>query len=260
MLDPVAVSTATTVVMRGCGYRIAGATYVETAVEGVFLRGADGTPETFEKCLFDPPVAVDLEALRRRYGVTEVGVHLVDHPGKDGTVVTHVFDIVGSKYYADIAGFIAEARAHGVSRRIPSTLDFSRLSEKSRIVLIHARGWIDNAAEYFAARAPHEWSCPKGLAEHSSPEHAPAMCASLYAEDLEGTADAGVRDVIRTVGSTTYRGRVRPEGVTPRYRHAIFASFPVSSIAVVRDADGGKHVRAYDRARKAAVPVHITDH
>lgn len=253
------ITKPTAVVMRGCGYRMVAGIYVETAAEGVYLRGADGTPEAFDKCLYDPPIAVDIDSLRKRYGVTEIGVHLVDHPAKDGSVVTHVFDIVGTKYYPDIYGFICEARAHGVSRRIPSTIDFSRLSARSRIVLLHARAWIDNAEAYFAARSPAEWYCPKGLADHLSAEHPPAMCASIYAEDLSGEADAGTRETARTVGETTYRGRVRPEGVTPKYRHAIFASFPVGAIAVIRDPHGSTHEGPFERARKAALPVHLSD-
>jgi hypothetical protein len=254
-LSPVAASPAASV-KRGCGLRLVAGIYVETKVEGVFLRGARGAPEEFERCLYDPPIVVD----PTRLGITEVGVHLVDYPAKDGGTVTHVLDIVGTKYYPDVAGFVAEARAVGVSRRIPSTIDFSRLSDRSRIVLIHTRAWIDNAAEYFAARAAHEWSCPKSLSNHLDPCHPPAMCASLHAEDLDGPAESGGRDAVRTAGATTYQGRVRPDGVSPVYRHAIFASFPISSIAVIRDPHGATHEVPYSRARKAALPVHVTDH
>jgi hypothetical protein len=146
-----------------------------------------------------------------------------------------------------------------VSRRIPSTIDFSRLSARSRIVLIHARAWIENAAEYFAARGRHEWTCPKAIADHFDQAHPPAMCASLFAEDLDGSAEGGMREAVRTVGATTYRGRVRPVGVEPRYRPAIFASFPVSSIAVIRDPHGSKHEGPLARATKAGLPVHVTD-
>lgn len=241
---------------RGCGYRIVAGIYAETKVEGVYLRGASGDAEAFDRCLYDPPIAVDL----KRLGATDVGVHLVDSTTKDGDVVTHVLDVVGRSHYPDVAGFIHEARAHGVSRRIPSTIDFSRLSARSRIILVHARAWIDNASEYFAARAPGEWSCPKCAPEHLDSERPPAMCASLFDEDLEGHAEGGARDRIRTVGDVTYRGRVRPEGVEPRYRHAIFASFPVTSIAVIRDPRGSTHEAPLERARLAALPVHVTDH
>jgi hypothetical protein len=238
------------------GYRLVAGIYVESTPQGVYLRGAGGSPETFARCLYDPPIVVD----PARIGVTEIGVHLVDYPTKDGGSVTHVLDIVGATYYPDVFGFIAEASAHGVRRRIPSTIDFSRLSARSRIVLIHARAWIDNATEYFAARDRHDWACPKELGDHLDPSRPPAMCASLYGEDLDGRGDAGARDAVRTVGETTYRGRVRPEGVVPRYRHAIFASFPVSSIAVIRDPHGSKHEGPLARATRAALPVHVTDH
>jgi hypothetical protein len=249
-------ATVSAPLRRGCGYRIVAGIYAETKVEGVYLRGASGDAETFDRCLYDPPIVVDL----KRLGATDVGVHLVDSQTKDGDVVTHVLDVVGRSHYPDVAGFIHEARAHGVSRRIPSTIDFSRLTARSRIILVHARAWIDNAGEYFAARAPGEWSCPKCALEHLDPARPPAMCASLFDEDLEGHAESGARDCIRAVGDVTYRGRVRPEGVAPRYRHAIFASFPVSSIAVIRDPRGLTHEAPLERARRAALPVDVTDH
>lgn len=85
-------------VRRGCGYRIVAGRYVETKVEGIFLRGPDGSPETFARCLYDPSIAV----FSARVGVTEIGVHLVDYPTKDGGSVTHVLDIVGATYYPDV--------------------------------------------------------------------------------------------------------------------------------------------------------------
>jgi hypothetical protein len=240
---------------RGCGYRTAGAVYVETHVEGVYLRAASGDAEAFDRCLFDPPIPVD----PARLGATDVGVHLVDAPARDGGSVTHVLDVVGRTHYPDVAGFLAEARAHGVSRRVPATLDFARLAARSRILLVHARAWIENAGDYFAARAPGDWSCPKGNAAHLDPGRPPAMCASLFTEDLEGPAPEHGREVTRAAGDTVYRGRVRPEGVRPRHRYAIFASFPVSAIAVVRDREGGAHRAPLGRARRAALPVHLAE-
>jgi hypothetical protein len=251
--DATTSGTRSVPVRRGCGYRLVAGIYVEAEVEGVYLRGATGDAETFDRCLYDPPISVDL----RRLGATDVGVHLVDSTAPDGRVVTHVLDVVGRSHYPDVAGFIAEARLHGVSRRIPSTIDFSRLTVRSRIILVHARAGIDNAAEYFAARPAVEWSCPKGLAEHLDPAHAPAMCASLFDEDLDGSVDERGRECVRTSGDTTYRGRVRPAGLEPVYRHAIFASFPASSIAVIRDPKGSAHEASLEKARRAALPVHV---
>jgi hypothetical protein len=73
---------------------------------------------------------------------------------------------------------------------------------------------------------------------------------------LQRTSD---RAVIRQMASFRYRGLRRPDGVTPRYRPAAFASFPIALIEVVRDLVGQSHVAAIESARKSAIAVEEVD-
>jgi hypothetical protein len=63
------------------------------------------------------------------------------------------------------------------------------------------------------------------------------------------------RSVIRTMPSLIYRGMKRPEGVTPVYRYAAFATFPIGLIEAVRDPAGNTHIDAIERARASGIEV-----
>jgi hypothetical protein len=136
----------------------------------------------------------------------------------------------------------------GLSRRLPSTLDFSRLTPASRILLIHARARVENASLYGS------FPCPKTLHEPGSD-----ACIGAWWEDVDGgTAVPGSTDpraVTRTMPSFTYRARRRPDGLTPRYVPGFFASFPASRLAVVKGGDS----RALVAALKARLPVTEVD-
>src|SRR5205823_11234312 len=116
---------------RGCGYRQPGGAYFAIPL------GPGGRP--IEEFLIDPPIVID----PARLGLASVGVTLIERDG-----VTHVLDIVGREHYPTVAAFIDEARRLGVSRRAPRTIDFSRITPASRLLLAHAHADIANAAEF----------------------------------------------------------------------------------------------------------------
>ena len=250
--------------VRGCGRRIRGGIYAEVdPPPAPSVAPPDATePETdpvtaaFEGCLLDPPIPVDVVAM----GLSAIGVTLVSTVASDGRPVTHVFDIIGQTHYPNVASFIDEARTHGVSRRLARSLDFSRLEAgRSRLVLIHARAFLDNAAEYFRARTPANWSCPKLAPAHLDPDTPPEMCSSLYWEDLDGSGSlSGYRHTSVCAGQTTTVGLRPPDGVTPRHRHAIFASFPISRLAVISDPHGATHDLAARSASRSSIAVEIS--
>jgi hypothetical protein len=152
-----------------------------------------------------------------RLGLASVGVTLIERDG-----VTHVLDIVGREHYPTVASFIDEIRRLGVSRRAPRTIDFQRITRASRLLLAHAHADIANAAEF-----PCERRCPCDVAEHLTPRSAD-MCARLWWEEPLGAA---------------------------RHRLALFASFPIPQLEVVRDETGGSHVSTTELASRAGVPV-----
>ena len=247
-------------VPRGCGpARQAGGVYAECGLS------PHGRP--LEAFLLDPPVRLDLE-LQRALGVRPVGVALVPDTRRAG--VHHVFDWVGSVHYPNVADVLEEVRRYGMSRRLPRSLDFARLSPESRHVLIHASAWIDDPAPYFADRveaAGGRMWCPQARPEHADRNRPPAMCAGLWWEDVDGgVAGAhrhGHRAVERQMPALRYVAAgppPYPPGYARRYTPALFASFPISRLVCVRDPDGGAHEAAAGRARAArGIPVELED-
>jgi hypothetical protein len=236
-------------VERGCGERVAGGCYAELGL------GAGGSP--LEDFMVDPPLVVDLNAL----GVTPIGVKLFERDG-----VWHVIDWIGSQHYPNVADFLEEVRRFGLSRRLPQTLDFSKLTPKSRILLVHARAWVQNFDDYAAqwvtglkpgSLADYYDPCPKSKADHAF-DHHPSMCAGVWWQDIEGDELVlSNRLVDRRMPSFTFTAVARPDDVTPVYCPAIFARFPISRLVVIDDPAGKKHEQATAAARKSSLPVDV---
>lgn len=239
---------------RGCGKRVKGGVYAEVPLSPF------GTP--WEEFLMEPPVPVEDFQVR----ITPVGVTLIEHAG-----VTHVVDWVGSQHYPNVADFVEEMKRLGCSRRLPSSLDFSRITKDSRLLLVHAGALVTNWYTLYANQKGAPITCPKRSPTHDverlafgkggEPE---TFCVGAWWHDLErgqpynpeGTGNK--RAVVRTLANgATYNGFERVAG--SMRRAAVFASLPISRIAVVRDPDGGAHVTAQEKAARAGVPVIVED-
>jgi hypothetical protein len=150
------------------------------------------------------------------FGLSAAGVKLIDCHG-----ITHVYDIVGREHYPTVAEFVDEVRRMGVSRRIAQNTDFARLTADSRLFLLHEHADIANACEF-----PSQRRCPRLREEHLRAGYSD-MCARLWWD----------------------------EPLSASHRLAIFASFPIVQIEIVRDDAAGKHVATAKAAGKAGVPV-----
>lgn len=213
--------TAAIAAERACGRRVAGGVYWECGLDPL------GAPlVTF---LIDPPIA-----LPPTLGVTPRGVSLIESGG-----VTHVVDWVGAQSYPNVLDVVREVGALGLSRRLPRTLDFARLTSQSRILLVHGRARVENAHAYGPFRCPTR-------------RHEPGTdaCIGVWGEDVEegepvgDDEDASSRAVLRTLPSVTYHARCRPPDVVPAYTPAFFASFPASRLVVVAGGDDGGRAAA----------------
>lgn len=252
-------------VKRGCGdSRTAGGIYAECPLSPY------GVP--LEDFLCDPPIVIDTKEM----GVTPVGVKLMERNG-----VWHIIDWIGSTHYPNTADFVEEVRQFGLSRRLPQTLDFKRLTKDSRILTVHSRAWIDNFLPYYENEQDCGKldldRCPKFLEHHKNlslfrekgelQKHAGVNfyplepCIRLWYQDLtEGEADTeNPRHVVRKMPSFEYKGLTRPEGVEPEYKVAIFASFPIHNLAVINDPEGQTHNRSLSLAEEARIPVNLED-
>lgn len=245
--------------VRGCGAsRVKGGVYAEVKL------GDRGVP--LERFLACPPVPVDAEELR----LEPRGVQLIQRPGSD---IYDIYDWVGSEHYPNVADIIEEGRHLGFSRRLPRNLDFAKLSRASRLVLLHNKAVIDNAAPLMRAiRHEHAASggggktvllhrpCPRNHDRHGLNDLAAIpegeSCLRLAYDVVEGgevVLDPKVpwRTVTRTIGETTYIARRTPD-IELQTRLGIFAVLPLGGIAVVDDPDDPEGTaESMRRARKA---------
>ena len=233
---------------RGCGYRIEGGIYAEVPI------GPGGQP--VEHFLIDPPKVFDPVAV----GITPVGVSVIEIANS-----YHVMDWVGESYYPNTVDVIEETRRMGLSRRLPSTMDFSLLTPESKIILAHARAHIINFEDY-----NRTIPCPKELLEHS--EVKLEMCAGLWWQDVTGGRELNDEELefkdmakietdrIRVVeiGSCRYYAECAPDGVKPEYLPALFARFPIFNLAVIRAQDGS-HKESLEKCQVANLDVHLED-
>lgn len=216
-----------TVPVRGCGTRVRGGIYAETHLS------EDGNGLPIEAFLLDPPLRLDFAKL----GVTAIGTKMIERAG-----VFHLIDLVGSMHYPNVSDYIEEVRRFGVSRRISSSTDFSKLTAESRLLMGHSRAFITNFSEYAAdwryTRTPKpghpEPRCPKGIVSHDQ-DLAPVFCAGAYWQDVEGGKSIVGRKVLRTMPSFSYEATSKPFDVTPAYECAIFASFPIHRLVGIAD-------------------------
>lgn len=244
---------------RGCGTRVAGGIYIEVGLvpPGAALRGMGRPVEDF---LLDPPVK-----LHPAMDFSDRGVNIIEQPATDGRVIHHVVDVVGEKYYPNVADFVEEVRHMGLSRRIQSTVPFGLLTEHSRIILVHRKAWVNHWNELRA----HVEGLEDGETGHRCPtttlgrkiehERGTTMCAGVWWEDLDpDTVRPGTRPgyVERDMPSFTYSGKPRPDSIDTDYESAFFASFPISRLVVVK---GEQSDLKLERARAARLRVDEVD-
>lgn len=226
---------------RACGKRIAAGIYAETRLSPF------GQPiETFIIC---PPKPIDIAA----WGLAPRGARLVEIDG-----VWHVFDIVSKADY-HVADYIEETRCKGASRRLSNKLDFSKLSQESRLVLIHEHAIIEN---YNAYPQPPTVCCPRDI-HHDQLED---MCAGLWWHDIpleELNSDTEGLHYTRAIpGGVSYPAHPRPKGVEPIYHHGIFLSLPITNLAVISGRNPQEDVKAekaYQAASMGGLPVYMED-
>jgi hypothetical protein len=220
---------------RLCGAtRVAGGIYWEF---GRWIAIQSVNPETrslvrderLQMLVLDPPVEIDVAAI----GLTAIDVKMIERNG-----VYHILDWVGENHYPNVADFVEEAIAIGVSRRIPSTINLSLLSAASRLLLVHKRAWIGHRVGMPEARP----DCPTRNDTHEPPYSTgmTEMCVRRWWHDILGGTRVvpGRHEVMRALPcGHSYEG-IEIDGVPRMRRPAIFAALPLDRLAVVRDTHG----------------------
>jgi hypothetical protein len=247
----------TTKQVRLCGVRVPAGVYATTPTS---TRGVE-----VEKFLIDPPIyEVKIPGEKKpmpvvdAFGVSPVGVTL----WRDKAGTWHLLDWVGSHSYPNVADPIEEVRFMGLSRRVPVTLDFGLLGEKSRIFLFHSRGHVLNAANWLLDESldDADWhghgACVKDLAQHR-PQHSLHWCARHFWQDVWGgeQVEDDSRRVTRSMPAGSYQALMPPDDAEAEYAPAMFASFPIVNLEVIK-SDDGRDADALQAASAAGIEAY----
>ncbi len=238
-------------VPRGCGTRQEGGVYLECGTH-------PGWGRPLEFFLADPPVPMTC--------ATKVGVELVERTG-----VVHVLDWAGEQHYPTVTDFLEEGRALGFSRRISNTLDLSRLTAESRILIVHARGLVVNhealrpfmpkrynvAHDDQGRRKPaHKHHCGHlertASFEHYQPDpHKHGCTRDLWAV-LSATRveDGAPPRYLREFASISYEVLpLAPDAPAPDFVSALVASLPITNVSVIK-ARNGSHQGTLEKVKE----------
>ena len=220
--------------MRQCGPgRQEGHIYAEC---GFSDQGA-----AIERFLLDFPQAVNPAQL----GLSAQGVSFIERQG-----IWHVVDLIGAVHYPHAADFIEEARAIGISRKIPRTSDFGKLGPGSSLILIHPRGKVTNA-DALAPFAPG-FGCPCGKGHPAA-----QPCAGYHWWTAPGDVPGGQ---VRTLKRTAYRvNALRSLCPEPTFTAAYIMAVPISNLSVIKNGGGGVNQTSLGRAQQSGLPVMVAD-
>jgi len=230
-------------IKRGCGKRKEGGVYAESG------NSKKGSPlESFVLC---PPIPFDPD----EFGISPIGVQLRQFQGE----TWHIVDWVGSKYYPNVTDFLEEVRRFGLSRRLPRSLDFSKLTNESRLYLVHSQAWIEKPSPYLSNRLGGNrvgmvWdSCPRGI-EHADGE----ICSGLWWEDVVGMKTSATRVGNRVMPAFQYSAAKPPNSSDGEHGVAFFAKFPIHRLALIR-AEDGSHNDTAKLVSKSEIRLDILD-
>ena len=240
-------AAATPGVLRGCGRRQENAVYLECG-----MSSSGGVP--LNHFFIDPPRPATVDS--------KVGVELV----KRGDVF-HILDWIGVQHYPYAADFLVEGAKFGFSRRVPKTLDFSRLTADSRLIVIHAAGLVTNHPQLRAYQDTQMASssglggklCPLCQRHHSLEhfsERSGGCIRDLWAlpEVTEVKESPKGVSFMRKVADIRYRVLpYQPSAPEPETTSAIVAMLPVTNISVIK-AQGREHAETFHRIKS------IVDH
>lgn len=233
--------------IRGCGAsRKRGGVYLECGL------APGGKP--LEEFLFDPPKPYRADVKR--------GVQIVEIGG-----VNHVVDYVGEGSYPYPSDILEEVRLHGLSRQVSPEVIKGRLSRSSKVLLVHAKAILVNAAEIdpylenqrLRGRCGHYLAT--GSLEHlQTPgrpctRHSYALAEATRAESL-GQRALFMRELTPHVAYPVEP--VMPGAPEPRWESGLIAALPITNLSVVR-SDDGSHVQTVSDLRACLPDLYVEE-
>lgn len=229
-------------VPRGCGSRQAGGVYLECGLS------KNGLPvETF---LVDPPIIEGEGGAEDWYQPHRSPVWF------ERAGVNHLVIWVGEEFYPNVFDFIEEVKVAGVSRRVPSSIDFSKLSADSRMIFVHPRAAV-TATQALDGRPT---LCPKdmgdGAVRHPS-FTADTRCLGAAKYLARPTPDMGPGWVRLPCGASYQAGEGAPLDLPTR--PGVFLQTPITGVAMITGHDGTVDREKEAHVRKADVQVFTSD-
>lgn len=211
-------------ITRGCGKRQPGGLYCCTGLSPF------GRP--FDEFLIDSPIPYEGEKFRAPV--------LMEKDGK-----THVLLWVGAEFYEFVSDFIQEAKAFGISKRIPNNFPIEKLSRGSMMFLVHPKAVIKNYSQL-----PATEYCPKDNKLHYDNE---AYClGQTYNFVVPNSGDNQ-----RVVGDTSYTVKYQDAQEEPEYLPGIFGAFPITHFDHVMD-DGKVNPELAEKQSRIDIPLNFT--
>jgi len=202
---------------------------------------------------------------------------LIDAPLEDGQIGTpewfkphrtpllleangawHLVFWVGAEFYPNVWDFIEETRVAGASRRVPSSMDFSKLTPASRMIFVHPQAKVDvTVPELYCP-------CPKGVHTFAGEPSCLGGAKYLPMADVEGyrTEELG-EAVTRTIPcGHSYAAYAAPSWMKyapENPRPAVFLQMAVTGIAMINDREGAFDADVERRVREARVEAFRAD-
>lgn len=221
----------------------------------------------FSYFVYDPPIMLpSLEA----WGMTSTGI---TYNLRAGTDIYDAYDVVGCDNYPNSSDVLEEWENGWMSTLAPQMGNGMKLlvPGKSRVIAVHARGWIDDYRPYREKYIdiPDRDRCLLAKDDPERKVHVAGdiMCAALHWQhvvggDREKRLD---RRVERTIGQKTYAGVMPIDGVEPACHYAAIAWRPVDEIHLVDTGIDDNAIKdALDwlcnaTAIPAQLPIFVTD-
>jgi len=242
----------------GCGTRLHGHAYLVTNVKKQLER------YPFGYFVNDPPILIEDPSA---WGLASIGL---SYMFKDG--VWHVKDWIGADNYPNFAD-IAEEFINGYASSLLPLNDGSKehisllTPGKSRRLLFHPHGWIDNFAEYRQNWVPlARWDeCILPDSDFRRPDHLAGkeMCASLLWQVVEKGKVGENRQTMRKVGECEYWAVAPMADVKPLYRLAFNMWLPIDEVHVIDNEEIKDKSKVADALNflvgLCSVPIFVTN-
>jgi hypothetical protein len=204
------------------------------------------------------------------YDIGEIGLAAQGVMIREGTSygrpgVWDLWALVGASGYPLVTDFWMEGSHFGFSWKVPKTSPIYLLNQKSRMIFVHSKAYIDNFEPLYKERMGLR-DCPHDIGHHN--ENAGLeMCFSLLFENVDIPVTKGKRKFYREfpIGANppVFRYEVgrSPAGFKAEYQMAAFVWAPINAMEVPEDTEENEHEKAIRLLEECGtdIPYYVTE-